>query len=289
MVTKLENEVTTLSVDKQDLVTNIAKLELSLQHNDSIDTLNATLAEYKNQNELLSANLNELTISMDGTESNGISNVFDSDEHKINIPNAEEYDKIINNVELAFKTNKKQLIIDIINSLKANSLKSNDEIKTLIEEKSKLKTEMNDFEKEQQTLLLNNEALKNLVETHQTRLKNTQKQYQSMKNKYNDTKQLSEQLQIDINAKNEFIEQLKEQNEELESSNRELMILNSDLRHELEIYDQAILSKKSPSQSKKLPKYDSRKTVDHHTQISDRKSFDEDEDEDQVKKWNYHQ
>ena len=285
LMMKLENELTTLSVNKQDLQTNIAKLELALQHNDdTIENLNANLIEYKNQNQLLSQNLDELTIKMDETENeltlnnNPANNELNLNENDGQI-NIAEYDKIMDKIELAFKTNKKQIIIEIINSLKANSLKSNDEIKTLIEEKTKLKTQINDFEKEQQTLSLNNEALKNLVETHQTRLKNIQKQHQTMKNKYNNTKQLSEQLQIDINAKNEFIHQLKQQNEKLESSSQELMIINSDLRHELEIYDQTILNnKKSPSQ-KKLSKNDSRKAIQRHVQISDRKSFDEDEEE----------
>merc|ERR1711933_109059 len=202
-----------------------------------------------------------------------------SSETVTNTNNIEEYDKIMDNIELAFKSNKKQIIIDIVNSLKSNSLKSSDEIRILIEEKTELKNQINDFETEQQTLSLNNEALKNLVETHQTRSKNIQKQHQGIKNKYNNTKQLTEQLQIDINAKNEFIQQLKQQNEKLGSSNQELMIINSDLRHELEIYDQTILQE-SPEYNTKNKK--NKKNIKHQqTEISDRKSFDEQDTEDE--------
>eukprot|EP00484_Ammonia_sp_Unknown_P025410 CAMPEP_0197024978 /NCGR_PEP_ID=MMETSP1384-20130603/5433_1 /TAXON_ID=29189 /ORGANISM="Ammonia sp." /LENGTH=803 /DNA_ID=CAMNT_0042453451 /DNA_START=25 /DNA_END=2436 /DNA_ORIENTATION=+ len=295
---KLEQEISSLNVDKQTLYVDQQKLELQVQHNEeTIENLNATISEYKVQNEVLSQNLNELTIKLDETQSphtleHSVANKSGGEEHH------EEYEKLMNNVELAFKTNNKQMMLDIVNSFKLNAVKTNDEIIQLRQQQAKLNSDKNELQKEQQSLTLNNEALKNLVETHQERLKNVQKQHENLKNAYSEMKQLNEQSQIDINAKQEFIEQLKQQNQKLESSNQELLIMNSDLRHELEMYDQTILKgsnaaqakqrkasteSKESRESKESKKKNCNKTASPQQAtmiaLADRKSFDDNENE----------
>merc|ERR1712228_615402 len=109
-------------------------------------------------------------------------------------------------------------------------------------------------------------------ETKAMSLKNIQKQHQIIKNKYNDIKHLNEQYIMTMDAKNEFIQQLKEQNENLENLNEETMKINHDLRHELE---QRMDEKKS-----KLKRIESNNKVQKTEIVFDRHSFDDEDDDD---------
>merc|ERR1719361_3197454 len=99
-----------------------------------------------------------------------------------------------------------------------------------------------------------------MVESQQLKWKNLQKKYQEMKAQHDSIKQLNEELQIDLNAKREFIGSLKAQHEKLECSNQDLLVINSDLRHELEIYDLTILNNDVAAKSKTKSQSRSRKT-----------------------------
>ena len=84
-----------------------------------------------------------------------------------------------------------------------------------------------------------------------------------------------------MNAKREFIRSLKEQHEKLECSNQDLLVINSDLRHELEIYDRTLLNSDKASRSKTKSRSQSRKTsadseinedIQHHVAVMNRGS-----------------
>merc|ERR1712129_425540 len=108
------------------------------------------------------------------------------------------------------------------------------EIQRLMDENMDSLNKISLLESEQQILSLNNGKLNSILETKTISLKNMQRQYQIVKNKYNKAHELNEQHSLSLDAKNDHIQQLKKQNEKLEHLNEETMSINYDLRHQME-------------------------------------------------------
>ena len=294
---RLEQDSQTLNVEKQDLQTNVAKLTLNLQHQtDSVETLMNTISEYKMQNEELSRNIEQLTMGMEAVQNGDeMRSGDDMDEHEENgiSDGGDDHTKMMRDIDRAFRKNQKSVIVDIVNALKVQLIKSNDELMRSQNERSDLQQRVKDSQSEHESTKLNNEAMKNMVETQQIRVKNLQRKYQDIKTANDRTKQLNEEMQIELNAKREFIRSLKAQHQKLESSNQDLLVINSDLRHELEIYDLTILNNDKAARSKTKSQSQSRKTsadsefnedIHHHLAVDpvmDRNSFDDTDEKEQ--------
>merc|ERR1719295_1374279 len=87
---------------------------------------------------------------------------------------------------------------------------------------------------------MNNKALQSMVAKREKDVQRLKKEKESAQSEYGSSKELAEQLQIELKADRVFIEELKASNEKLEASNQELLILNADLQHELQMYDYAM-------------------------------------------------
>lgn len=203
MIMRLEQQETTNNVEIQEKNVEIQKLTLNLQHQtDSVETLNIQLNELKMQNEALSRNVDQLSMGMETVRNGdefrsgdevdiGIS-VDDDHEESTLIGADDDHSKMMRDIDRALRRNQKEVVLDIVSALRIKLVKSADDLSRSQSERIDLQQQVKDTQSEHQSVCLNNESLKNLLESHQLKWKNLQKKYQEMKAEHGSIKQMNE-------------------------------------------------------------------------------------------------